>query len=874
MRCGDQIGVYKIERRLGIGGMGVVYQATHQMLKRTVALKVMSSNGLQHEELARFQREMAMSGQLNSPNIVVTHDAGESNGLHFIAMELVDGADLGKIAVANAPLSVGSATELICQAAIGLNQAHEIGLVHRDIKPSNLMLSEDGVVKVLDLGLAKLQSKSDQDEITQSKQIMGTVDYMASEQCKESRSADIRSDIYSLGATLYHLLSGHPPYSGPTTNTTFEKLTALATEDPPSIATRRDDLPTEVVAIVDKMTRRDPEQRFQQPSEVAEALTSFADPSELSQLLVKASEIPNSFVEEQAHRDTSRTDFNRTLIAAAKQLQLERSTTGTAKAVQTKANLQKARLSRTKRMAWLIALCLGIAAIAFALTKLRIETPSGDIVIRTVGGDTEINVLGDTASFIDPSDGKKVTVAIDREKQMLRFSKDGFKAIGESFELGNSEQKVSIAFEPAKDSNTESMPADAPVHAIAAFDSQQGFSYVFYNNGLYDKILNKTNQKLHQLDTNHYWRHTMQGGRELRLNAILALDADYSLIFFDDGMIAKYHNASRIEVDMRKDGLVDDQGNQQKRSGICASIHLPDERRLLFYKNGMCSRFDADMKLVESISTEELFPNLKAKSQMLTAARVDPITQLAFFYFRDGTHQVFDTIENKLLRVVSAGDKPWRVPREYFAREKPRTQIVRSTSVELVEWCFQHGMTELICLPNNKLVIIDKTEDFSLSLEPPIGATINTDIKDAYRVLVTVIRYNLHNTAVKFDRLKIHGSNQIPDEFLDELNIPNLRSLAIECPITNQQLAEIKVRAIELFSLSHATDAKLATIAERFPNLKTLSIDASQVSETGLNSLSKLPSLSKLILSSSNFDETTLEQFRKNHPSIKVTVGD
>ena len=287
---GTQFGNYLIGKQLGAGGMGVVYEATHLRLKRKVALKVTKADDLRDEEIARFEREMEVSGQLDATNVVATHDAGEIDGIRFIAMELVQGQDLRKIALANAPLSVSSAAELIRQAAIGLQQAHEIGLVHRDIKPSNLMLSNDGVVKILDLGLAKLDQMVDQDELTKSQQIMGTVDYIASEQCKDSRLADIRSDIYSLGATFHKLLTGDPPYSGPSMNSTIEKLTALATVDPPPIETRRTDLPAELASVVNRMTRRDPDERFQLPGDVAEALTPFADAAEFPELLKKVNE--------------------------------------------------------------------------------------------------------------------------------------------------------------------------------------------------------------------------------------------------------------------------------------------------------------------------------------------------------------------------------------------------------------------------------------------------------------------------------------------------------------------------------------------------------------------------------------------------------
>ncbi|NQT11260.1 MAG: protein kinase, partial [Planctomycetes bacterium] len=292
---------YKLLEEIGQGGMGTVYKAVHTQLEKVVALKVLHASRKQGEQaVERFRREMKAIGQLAHPNIVAAYDAGECEGAHFLVMELIEGVDLSTLVRRVGTLSVADACELICQAAAGLDHAHQHGLVHRDVKPSNLMLCSplspgvskgkvEAVVKILDLGLALLgEHHTDSQELTTSGQMMGTLDYMAPEQGADTHGVDIRADVYSLGATMYKLLCGKVPFSGEQYNTPVKKLMALASKGPPSIGERRPDLPDELTAIVDCMLARDPDNRFSTPAEVVEALAPFSEGSDLVGLLQTA----------------------------------------------------------------------------------------------------------------------------------------------------------------------------------------------------------------------------------------------------------------------------------------------------------------------------------------------------------------------------------------------------------------------------------------------------------------------------------------------------------------------------------------------------------------------------------------------------------
>jgi serine/threonine protein kinase len=274
-----QVGQYRIGAPLGQGGMGSVYKAVHARLGREVALKVLPPGRTgDARALARFQREMQVIGRFNHRNLVRATDAGEADGVQYLAMDLVDGINLSEMVRRCGPLSPGDACELIRQAALGLQYVHEHGLVHRDIKPSNLMVSLDGEVKVLDLGLVLLfEGCLSPVELTASGQVMGTADYMAPEQWVDSHQVDIRADIYSLGCTLYKLLTGKAPFGGPEYGSVLKKMRAHAEAAVPPIP----GLPNELQGVLDRMLAKAPAERFATPAEAAEALQRVGGPSDL-----------------------------------------------------------------------------------------------------------------------------------------------------------------------------------------------------------------------------------------------------------------------------------------------------------------------------------------------------------------------------------------------------------------------------------------------------------------------------------------------------------------------------------------------------------------------------------------------------------------
>ena len=290
---------YQIECRLGGGGGGTVYRAEHRRLRRRVAIKVLSGALTRSAAaVARFEREIEAIGKLDDPGIVRAFDGGQREGVWFLAMELVEGVDFATLSRALGPLPPADACELVRQAALALQHAHERRLIHRDVKPSNLMitLGPNGLplVKVLDFGLAQLRrNESEGGELTVSGELLGTVDYMAPEQIANPRLVDERADVYGLGATLYRLLGGQVPHhDSESTSSLYAKLVRISNEPCPSIATCRPDLSRALVALVDQMVARDPADRFASSAEVATALAPFAQANRVPDLLARVPHTP------------------------------------------------------------------------------------------------------------------------------------------------------------------------------------------------------------------------------------------------------------------------------------------------------------------------------------------------------------------------------------------------------------------------------------------------------------------------------------------------------------------------------------------------------------------------------------------------------
>lgn len=266
---GLTLGDYQILRRLGRGGMSVVYLAEQQSLKRRVAFKVLKSNLAEQESyVRRFHTEAQAAASLVHANIVQIYEVGNIQGIHFIAQEYVAGQNLAQFMQRNGNVSSGLGVNILQQVAAALNRAGKHGIIHRDIKPENIMLAPTGEVKVADFGLARVVDQADGVQTTQIGITMGTPLYMSPEQA-EGKAVDPRSDMYSLGVTAYHMLTGNPPFRG---ETALSVAVQHLKREPVAIQEHRSDLSAAFSSIIMKLLAKDPSDRFQKATDLQESL--------------------------------------------------------------------------------------------------------------------------------------------------------------------------------------------------------------------------------------------------------------------------------------------------------------------------------------------------------------------------------------------------------------------------------------------------------------------------------------------------------------------------------------------------------------------------------------------------------------------------
>lgn len=507
----EQIGPYQLLSKLGEGGMGTVYKALHTRLRRVVAVKVLSAElMLDRSAIARFDREMHAVGQLDHPNIVRASDADEDHGLHYLVMEYVEGIDLSHLIRELGPLPVADACELARQTAVGLNHAHQKRLVHRDIKPSNLMLAASAenstIVKILDMGLALLddQNNNRKGDLTSTDQMMGTLDYMAPEQGSDTHSVDIRADIYSLGATLFKLLTGEAPFGGKQYKSPVKKTMALANEKAPSLSRRRDDLPADLVALVDSMLQKDPNQRPATPAAVADRLAAFVDGCDLPLLLKRAIHSQHARSQDDRHcaMTGSYTPGESGESAAAVQREA-RADGGKAPFIDerspTAPNGAHAGKTSARRLRLAIGVVLAIAAVIYAGQYLAgilltVKTTGGTIVLEgdpAVLESVDVIIDGDQAKF--NFDGRTISVDVDQRRGQLRVVTHGGEELYSdafTFRVGQKRLPIQVSLTPAEPTTTRRRPAlpqNITLRPLHSLDGHEGpvFSLAFSPDGRY-----------------------------------------------------------------------------------------------------------------------------------------------------------------------------------------------------------------------------------------------------------------------------------------------------------------------------------------------------------------------------------------------------
>jgi len=421
------LGGYTLLDKIGEGGMGEVFKAQHRRMDRTVAIKTLPSSMTKNAgAIARFEREVRAAAKLRHPNIVAADDADQAHGVHFLVMEYVEGSDLFAFVRKNGPLPADKATNYVLQAARGLEFAHKKGIVHRDIKPSNLLLDNEGTVRILDMGLARIESEGNdatQAELTGSGAIMGSVDYMSPEQSIDSKHADARADIYSLGCTLFFLIRGKAIYGG---ESVIEKFMAHREKEIPSLRTEQAEVPEELEAVFRKMVAKKIEDRYQSMSDViADLGGGFGD----SHTSFGSHEPSGTIVQNSAPT-----------FIKNKPLETNRKLQTTTEALPTDPSESKLPPRRNRKVL-VGAAFLGTLILAGVIVSLK--TKEGTLTVEVDQPDATVQVLDAEGKIeLTRKGSDKITFSVDHGKHRLKVEKEGFVVFGEEFEMERDGKKM------------------------------------------------------------------------------------------------------------------------------------------------------------------------------------------------------------------------------------------------------------------------------------------------------------------------------------------------------------------------------------------------------------------------------------------------
>ncbi|QEG15978.1 protein kinase domain-containing protein [Gimesia maris] len=484
---GDRLllGNYLILDKIGAGGMGDVYLAEHRRMERQVALKTLPAAMTRDtQSILRFHREVKAAAKLTHPNIVAAYDADEANGVHYFVMEYVEGIDLSAVVKKQGVLEVDVAVDYILQAAKGLEFAHNKGVIHRDIKPANMLLDNDGTIKILDMGLARIEDEAHEipaTQLTQDGSVMGTVDYMAPEQAKDTHTADARSDIYSLGCSLYYLLTGESVYRG---STMVNRIMAHQNDPIPTLTGKHILISQDVDAVFQKMVAKKPEDRFQSMSEVIVAIDNCIQMKSSSTVATEPSD-PELHKFLQSQRMAS----SPTVVMSADAMKAEKPLTDTQNESLTSGFLNhtlggtsyqplaKRKQSIGKRGGIIAGVVLA-SLILIAGIVLKVDTAAGTIILEVdqpelagavVSVDEQQKITIKTGKGTEP-----IEVVADEKTHTLQVTKGGFETFTKQFIVkAGGKETIKVRLEPL--AVAEKIPPSQNSNYALEFDGKTNY---------------------------------------------------------------------------------------------------------------------------------------------------------------------------------------------------------------------------------------------------------------------------------------------------------------------------------------------------------------------------------------------------------------
>lgn len=443
------LGGYTIVDQIGVGGMGQVYKAIHRRMDRTVAIKILPSSARKDATLiARFQREVRAAAKLEHPNIVAAYDADQFNKIQFLVMQYVEGQDLAALVRNNGPLPVEKAVDCVLQTARGLAFAHSEGIIHRDIKPANLLLDKNGTIKILDMGLARFDQTdvATQAELTGSGTVMGTVDYMAPEQAMSTKNADRRADIYSLGCTLFFLITGRPLYPG---ETITARLVGHQNLPIPDLRSECPAVSPELNAVFQKMVAKQVELRYQSIDDIITDLEAIRGE--------RASSLRLPAAHTSAIADRTIFDGLRTSVTANAALD----TRGVDPTVVMK-------LRKPVRRNQILATSVFFAMLV-ALITVSLRTRNGQLTVNVDQVDATVQVLDEQGKIqISQKSGEKpIIISVDPGQHRLKIEKDGFAIFAQDFEIvKHGIKSITATLKPLDSMETSAVTTGNPMKPV------------------------------------------------------------------------------------------------------------------------------------------------------------------------------------------------------------------------------------------------------------------------------------------------------------------------------------------------------------------------------------------------------------------------
>ncbi len=442
------LGNYVLMEKIGAGGMGQVFKARHRRMDRIVAVKLLPAELTRDPSaIARFEREVKAAAKLRHPNIVAADDADEANGVHFLVMEYIDGSDLSALVKKNGPFPVNQALDYILQAARGLKAAHAEGIVHRDIKPANLLLDKNGTVKILDMGLARIQGDTGaQAELTGTGTVMGTVDYMAPEQALNTKAADARADIYSLGCALYYLLTGKATYEG---DSLMAKLLAHREQPIPELNLKGVEISQPLDGIFKKMVAKKVDDRYQT---IAAVITDLEKIGSSKTVAIKPAP-------KKAELEFDFSDAGPTITVSDDPLPSR-------SYGRKKKSSKRAAGNRNN-----LLIGGGVAGflILLAVLVISLRTKNGTIIVEINEPGAEVQVFNEQGKVEITRKGEKspLKISLAPGKHRLEVEKDGFSIYTREFSLATrGTESISAKLVPLEDK--EVAPIQSVTSAVAA----------------------------------------------------------------------------------------------------------------------------------------------------------------------------------------------------------------------------------------------------------------------------------------------------------------------------------------------------------------------------------------------------------------------